>query len=477
MTEKDDREASNSGENENSQSRESSTLLVRSPIDGSEVARFASADAATINSVVAHARQAYTRHRGCGPSTREDWLLRSATLLDARKAEFLERLVVETGSPITKAGRELQTATNVLRAAASACRHVYGQTLPSDVPDRLSLAIREPLGVVAGITPFNVPLIKAVKHSALALATGNAVILMPSPLAPSIAALLATVYADAGVPAGLFHVIFGDGQKIGDHLTAHPDVQAIGFTGSTKTGRRIATIAAARGAQATLEMGGKNPAVVMHDADLATVVPAITMGAFLFQGQICMSTSRCLVATELFDALVPRLVAAAQRLPSGDLRDPATVVGPMISQQAQSRVLAEIRDAIDAGAQLLTGGEACGQGIQPTILMGIRPEMAIAQHEVFGPVLCIERFTSLQQAISLANQGPYGLTASIFTASQATAMQFARQSTAAMVHVNGPTIAEEAHVPFGGNGDSGFGREGALVGIEQLTRWKWLTLG
>ncbi len=452
-------------------------FVDRRPVDDSPLAEFAESDAADVRRAVDCADQAFREHRDLGPSVREGWLLRAAEILQQRGEKIAQVLIEDTASPVTKSEREIATSTGVLKAAAGACRRVGGQTLPSDVAGRLSLGMREPLGVVAGITPFNVPLIKAVKHTAMALATGNSQVLMPSPLAPAVAAELAEIYHQAGVPAGLMNVVFGDGRRIGDALTGHPDVRAIGFTGSTATGRHIARIAAEHGKRVTLEMGGKNAAVVLADANLDQAFAAITMGAFLFQGQICMSTSRVFVQAEIFDDACRRLAIAAESLSGGDLHDRATVLGPMISDAAVRRVTAHIEDALAGGAELLAGGNTDGRVVRPTVLTGVTSQMRLANEETFGPVLAVHKISGLDDAVEQVNASKFGLVASIFTTSAAASLRFVRRCEAGMVHVNGPTIQEEAHVPFGGNGDSGFGREGAIVGIDELTRWKWATLG
>ncbi|WP_413432309.1 aldehyde dehydrogenase family protein [Crateriforma spongiae] len=446
-----------------------------SPIDQRFAGRFAVASIEDADSAVASARQAFEQNRDAKPSDREAWLLAAADGLQNSADEVVDALIVDTGSPISKAQREVATSIGVLRAAAGACRRILGQTLPSDVPGRWSFAVRRPLGVVAGITPFNVPLIKAVKHSALPLATGNAVVMLPSPQAPHMAAMLAKIYQDAGVPRGLFNVVFGDGDVVGDALTIHPDVQMVGFTGSTTVGRRVATRAAADGKRVTLEMGGKNPAVVCGDADLQSAAPMIAMGGFLFQGQICMSTSWVLAHESVHRKLCERLVNVATRLPDGDLRDPATVIGPMISDRQCERVQRLVDDAVHRGARVMCGGGHSGRTFQPTVLADVDDSMDVMKQEIFGPVICIQAFTELQDAIDRINDRRFALCAAIHTDSLGDARMFAKQCGSAMVHINGPTVQEEAHVPFGGNKDSGFGREGALVGIDELTTWQWVT--
>ena len=453
------------------------TFEILRPLDDTVISKAARGSSADVEQAVASAHAAFARYQATTPSDREAWLLRSAELLERRSERLVEILIDEVGSPITKARREIATSIGVLRAAAGTVRRVTGDTLPTDVPGRLSLSLRRPLGVVAGITPFNVPLIKSVKHTAMPLATGNTVVLLPSPEAPSVSIELAKIYADAEVPPGACNVVLGYGNEIGDALTGDPRVRLIGFTGSTRTGRHIAEIAGRLGKRVTLEMGGKNPLVILDDADLAKAIPAAVIGGFLFQGQICMSSSRVLIQRSQFDIVGEKLVSAAQQLSAGDLHDPTTVIGPIISPRQRDRIRQHIQDAIDRGATMLCGGQWQGNRCLPTILTGVDESMLVGCEETFGPVMTLQGVDDLEDAIRQCNASSFGLTASIFTADLTAALRFSEQVHAGMVHVNGPTVQEEAHVPFGGVGDSGFGREGALVGIEELTEWKWVTLG
>ena len=446
------------------------------PEDDSLWARAADGTPADVDRAVQAAEAAFVAGRDVAVEDRERWLFRAAEILEQRGEAFVETLVDETGSPISKARREIATAAGVLRAAAGAARRVAGQTLPTSVAGRMSLSLRRPLGVVAAILPFNVPLIKAVKHSAMPLATGNSVVLLPSPLAPAVAGQVARVYADAGVPAGAVNVVLGDGAKIGDSLTGHGRVRAVGFTGSTATGRHIAQVCARSGKRVTLEMGGKNPLVILKDADIDKAVAAAVLGAFFFQGQVCLASSRIYIEETIYEQVAERIVAAARRLSMGELRAAETMIGPIISPRQRERVQCHIADALDHGATARCGGRWRGNRCEPTVLSDINESMLVAREETIGPVATVEPVEDLQEAIAKSNELAYGLTASIFTADHDAAMQFAERCEAGMVHVNAATVQEEPHVPFGGVGDSGFGREGAIAGIDELTEWKWITL-
>ncbi|MCR9198632.1 MAG: aldehyde dehydrogenase family protein [Planctomycetaceae bacterium] len=446
------------------------------PLDDQAFARVVRGTPADIGLAVEAAAEAFHQHWQIGPSDREGWLLTAADLLQQRQQEFVDLLIDEVGSPITKARREIDTSVLQLRAAAGIPRRLAGKTLPTDVAGRVSLSVRRPLGVIAGITPFNVPLIKGVKHSAFPLATGNSVVLLPSPDAPLIALHLAKLYQEAGVPAGLINVVTGFGQEIGDALTGDPRVRMVTFTGSTVTGRHIAERCGRLGKRVTLEMGGRNPLVVLRDADLQLAVQNAVIGAFLFQGQICMSSSRLIVEQAVADDFLRALTARAETLGHGDLREPATMIGPIINQRQRQRIRRHLEDAVARGARVVTGNVWQGNRLLPTILTEVPDEAVLQREETFGPVTTVSVVADAQAALKAANATCFGLSASVFTQDLSQALTFAESLEAGMVHVNAGTIQEEAHVPFGGVGDSGFGREGTDAAIEEMTQWKWITM-
>lgn len=446
------------------------------PLHDAVIARVVRGTPTDVDLAVSTAAAAFARHRQAGPSEREGWLLKTADLLQQRQQEFIELLIDEVGSPLTKAQREIQTSILQLRAAAGIPRRLAGKTLPTDVAGRLSLSVRRPLGVIAGITPFNVPLIKGVKHSAFPLATGNSVVLLPSPDAPLTALHLARLYHEAGVPAGLINVVSGFGQEIGDALTGDPRVRMVTFTGSTNTGRHIAERCGRLGKRVTLEMGGRNPLVVLQDADLQLAVQNAVVGAFLFQGQICMSSSRLIVEQAVADDFLQALAARTEQLGHGDLRDPVTMIGPIINERQRQRIRRHLEDAVAHGARVVTGNVWQDNRLLPTVLTDVSEQAILQREETFGPVTTVRVVADAQAALKAANATSFGLSASVFTQDLSQALSFAESLEAGMVHVNAGTIQEEAHVPFGGVGDSGFGREGTDAAIEELTEWKWITM-
>lgn len=446
------------------------------PLDDSVYASVAKANAADVKQAVASAHAAFSRYRHSLPREREGWLLAAGELLQQQAGDFVDILIDEVGSPISKARREIASSVGILRAAAGVTRQLTGKTIPTDVAGRFSMSTRRPIGVIAGITPFNVPLIKGIKHSAMPLATGNTVVMLPSDDAPVMALRIAKLFADAGLPPGALNVVTGHGQDIGDVLTSDPAVRMVGFTGSTKTGRHIGELCGRLGKRFTLEMGGKNPLIILQDADIDKAVMAAVVGGFLYQGQICMASSRIYVEKPVYEKFLQKFVSAVNHLSLADLRNDKTMVGPIINSRQRSRIQQHVENAIAKGAVVETGGDWEGNRFQPTVLTQVSSECLISDEETFGPVVSVNAVDSAEDALQRANQSRYGLSAAVYTKDLNLAMRFAEQLDAGMVHVNGATLQEEAHVPFGGTGDSGFGREGTDAAMEDMTEWKWITI-
>lgn len=451
-------------------------FIDRNPEDDSPYAEVAEGGPQDIDSAVQAAEQAFQANRSRLAAEREGWLCKAAELMEARRGEFVDILIDEVGSPFGKAQFEVSYAVSCLRAAAGVSRRVTGVVQPSELPGRFSMSIREPVGVIAAITPFNVPLLKTVKLSSTPLATGNAVVQLPSEEAPMIAHRMAEVYRDAGVPDGLFNVVSGFGVDIGDSLTTHPLTKVVMFTGSSRVGRHIAELCGKLVRRVVLELGGKSPLVVLADADLDRAVEAAAFGQFFFQGQACMASSRIYVERSIEQAFTAKFTAMTETLGIGDLRNPATWVGPIISDRQRQRVRSHIADARAKGAKVLCGGEWIGNRCKPTILAGVSEEMTVCREETFGPVTSIYPIDGLDEALQRANDTSYGLSSAIFTRDIGKAMRFVQGVHAGMVHINAPTIHDEPHVPFGGVGDSGFGREGTDIDIDTFTEWKWVTI-
>ncbi|MCD0458550.1 aldehyde dehydrogenase family protein [Roseiconus lacunae] len=454
----------------------SATLINTNPETDERLSIVARGTAADVDAAVQSAANVQPGLAALGPSAREGILLRAAEILQRDRDAWAELLIQEIGSPITKAMMEIDIATRVLRANASMARRMTGRTYPSDVPGRMSIAIREPLGVVAGITPFNVPLIKSVKHSSLPLALGNSFVGLPSRRAPQIADRLATLYAEAGLPDGAFNLVYGLGAEIGPALIRHPLISAVSFTGSAAVGKQVHADCGQFQKRVTLELGGKNPIVILDDADLEKAIPAALKGGFIYQGQICMASSRVIVQRSIADAFIAAFVGAAKSLPMGDLRDRSTVIGPVIDDASRRRISATIADARRLGAEVLCGNQWTDNRLNPTVLGCVTEQMRIAREEIFGPVVTIETVETESDAIRLANSGPAMLSAAVFTRDVDRAFTLARSLNTGMVHLNDMTIQQEPEVPFGSDGEAGFGREGMETGVDDFTKWKWITL-
>lgn len=452
------------------------TFDVLNPLDDSLYTRASKGTGGDMRKAVAAAKYAFPEFRETLPKDRERWLLRVAEIMEVRKSELIDCLIDEIGSPVQKAMFEFEKGLTMVRAAAGLCRNVRGETIPSDAPGKFSMSIREPLGVVAVITPFNVPLIKTTRLVANALAVGNTVVHLPSEMAPHLTVLFAEIIAESGFPAGSYNVVTGYGHEIGDDLTSHRDVDFVTFTGSSVVGQHINEICAKNKTANTLELGGKSPTVVLADADIDKVVPLAARSIFMFGGQACIGSSRFYVERPIYDEFVKRFSMVARNVGMGDLRDPNTVIAPIISDRQRTRVKKHIADAVAKGATVVVGGEWDGNRCQPTLLTGVTEDMTVCRAETFGPVTSIYPIDSYEEGLKRANDSEYGLSSAIFTNDIERAFHFARNIDAGMCHINGPTIHDEAHVPFGGNGESGVGREGTDADMEAMTELKWITV-
>ena len=452
------------------------TFEVLNPIDDSLYCHAAKGTGEDMRAAVAAARTAFKSYKETLPKERERWLLRVAEIMEQRKDDLIDCLIDEIGSPVGKANFEFDKGLTMVRAAAGMCRNVRGETIPSDVPGKFSMSIREPLGVVAIVTPFNVPLIKTTRLISNALAVGNTVVHLPSELAPHLTILMAEIFNDAGIPAGVYNVVTGLGHEIGDDLTGHKDVDFVSFTGSSVVGQHINEVCAKNKTPLTLELGGKSPTVVLKDADLEKCMPLAARSIFMYGGQLCIGSSRFYVERSIYDEFVKRFSMIASKVGMGDLRDPNTVIAPIISERQRNRVKTHIEDAVKKGATLAAGGEWDGNRCQPTILTDVAEDMTLCREETFGPVTSIYPIDSYEEGLEKANDTEYGLSSAIFTNDINKAMHFAKNIGAGMCHINGPTVHDEAHVPFGGNGESGVGREGTDADLAAMTELKWVTV-
>jgi acyl-CoA reductase-like NAD-dependent aldehyde dehydrogenase len=446
------------------------------PATGVCFAQVAQASEADVEEAIAGAYAARESWADMLVGEREALLLKAADLIQARAEELRDVLIEETGSTMLKAPWEVGYAVACLRSAAACTRQAHGQTFPSCAAGQIGMTVRQPLGVIAGIAPFNSPLLLSMKKIAFALAAGNTFILKPSELAPLTGLKIAEIFEQAGVPAGVFNVLPGSASIVGEALVSDPRVRMVTFTGSNKVGRLIAAEAGKHMKKVCLEMGGKSPLVVLADADLEYAVDAAAFGVYYHQGQVCMANSRIIVEDALYDEFCQRFASKAKGIKVGDPRDPQTVIGPLIRPQQSLFIRGQIDDALAKGARLLAGGEYQGAYFQATVLVDVTPSMAIYDEESFGPVTSIYRASDFEHALALANDTQYGLSAAIVTNDLQKAMRFSQRSTAGMVHINDTTISDEPHIAFGGNQNSGFGREGGMASMDEMSEIKWVTI-
>ncbi|GAB4490770.1 MAG: aldehyde dehydrogenase [Anaerolineales bacterium] len=429
------------------------------------------------DAAVRSARKGFEHWSGLPPAERERILLRCADSVEAHAEELLNLLIDESGSTITKARYEVGYTASVLRAAAGEVRRLYADTLPNEKPHRLSMVLREPLGVVLVISPFNAPLVLLAKMISFPLGAGNAVIAKPSEETPLIGLKLAKVMYEAGLPAGVFNVITGFGAECGEPLAKHPLVNGIALTGSTGTGIKIGQIAISSMKRLQLELGGKNPLLVLRDFDLNEAAEIAAVGAFSHAGQICMSSARILVEAPRGRAFAEALANKAASLHLGDLRDARTAYGPLINQRALEKVQSHVQSARQAGAEILTGGTVRhGLIFEPTVIYNPPHTGPCWEEETFGPVATITEAANLDEMIALANESDYGLSAGILTRNMVRGLNAARQIRCGSVHIGAHSFQSDPMAPIGGYGMSGLGRSGGKYSIEHFTELKWVSL-
>jgi acyl-CoA reductase-like NAD-dependent aldehyde dehydrogenase len=449
------------------------------PASGECCARIADASVEDARQVIAAAAAAKEAWASLSHTRRAGYLLQAADIMEERKQDFVDALIEEGGSWVGKAMFEAGYSIEALRAAAAMVFHMNGEVLPSE-HGKVSMAVRQPLGVVSVISPWNFPLLLSVRGFAVAMAIGNTVVLKPSEETPVAGGLLlAEVFEAVGLPAGVFNVVTCSREnvaRIGDELVSNPAVRGISFTGSTAVGKGIASRAGALLKKACVELGGKDALIVLDDADLERAVNAATFGAFMHQGQICMSVERIIVHESVSEEFTRRLVANVETLGSGDPTSMGAVIGPLINEKQLKNVHEQVTDAIEKGATLLTGGTYKGLFYAPTVLAGVGPGMKIYHEETFGPVAPIITVADMEQAITVANDSEYGLSAGIITADESRGMEVARRLETGMAHINDSSVNDEAHVPFGGVKNSGMGRQNGKASVDAFSELRWITL-
>jgi vanillin dehydrogenase len=449
------------------------------PYTGDQVGFAAAAGREDARAAVDAAAAAFGEWSRSAPAERRAILSKAADLLMERQQEIAGIVTEETGGVFGWGMFNVQLAAGMLREAAAQAYGLVGEVIPSDVPGKLAMGVRAPAGVVVGIAPWNAPVILGTRAVATPLAYANTVVLKASEICPRTHATIVDALVDAGLPPGVINLVTNapeDAADVVDELIAHPKTRRINFTGSTKVGRIIAEKAGRHLKRVLLELGGKAPFVVLRDADLDRAAAAASFGAFFHQGQICMSTERIVVDRSVADSLAEKLAERARALPMGDPREQTTAIGPLINRAAIERVSGLVQDAVSKGAKALSGGEADGPCFPPTVLTGVTPEMRVYSEESFGPVVTMVSVDGPDEAVAVANDTDYGLSAAVFSEDVPAALELAQRIESGICHVNDTTVHDEPQMPFGGVKASGFGRFGGRAALEEFTELRWITV-
>jgi acyl-CoA reductase-like NAD-dependent aldehyde dehydrogenase len=456
------------------------TFESRNPADTRDIiGRFQSGTAADVARAVHAAEEAQRRWRRTPAPKRGEIMYRFGELMAASKERLARAMTREMGKVLAEARGDVQEGIDIAYLMAGEGRRSFGDTVPSELPDKWAMSVREPIGVAGIITPWNFPMAIPCWKMMPALVTGNAVVFKPASDTPHCAVLLVELMAEAGFPPGTVNLVTGPGGEVGDAIVDSPDVQVISFTGHTATGKHIAEAAARRLKRVSLELGGKNAIVVLADADLDLATDGIIWSAFGTTGQRCTAASRVIVEAGVADALLERLERRARSLRLGDGADPQTDVGPLINAAAREKVASYIEIGRREGELVTGGGAGSGDALshghffEPTIFAGVKPMDRIAQEEIFGPVLSVIPVAGYQEAVMALNQTRYGLSSSIFTRDVNQAFRAMRDFETGIVYINAGTIGAETHLPFGGVKETGNGhREAGHAALDTYTEWK-----
>lgn len=434
------------------------------------------ADQGDIDMAFSAARSGAKRWQQCLPDEKESIFFKVSQLLE-RDIDLLAPLIMrESGSTLTKSRHEVTFSAQILRAASGEARRLYGDTLPDDRFERFSLVVREPLGIIGLISPFNAPLALFVKMLAFPLIAGNSIVAKPSELTPCAADWVTRLFHEAGLPPGALNLIHGRGDPVGRSLVRHELLQGLTFTGSSNVGSTIGKDLGGRLKTMHLELGGNNPLVIKKDFPLDQAVQLALTGSFFHAGQICMASSRILVEDRIFDDFKHSFLKEVESLYFGALDDPRTFYGPLITEQALALVANAVAGAQNEGAQLISGGSILeGWRYSPTVMTQVSTQSRIWRDEVFGPVVSLVPFSSDSEAIHLANSTPYGLSAGILTRDYRIALQYVAELKSGAVHVGSHPFQSGTMTPVGGIGQSGIGRSGGRYSIEHFTQYKWVS--
>jgi len=456
-------------------------LESRNPADSRElVATFPRSGPLEVNQAVTAARRAYLSWRLVPAPARAELIYRFGTLLQQHKAELAYLMSQEMGKPLAEAQGDVQEGIDCALYSAAEGRRLFGQTTPSEMPNKFAMTVRMPIGVCALITPWNFPVAIPCWKALPALVCGNTVVFKPAEDTPACANFLVQLFQQAGLPQGVMNLLHGLGEEVGRALVEHPGVDLVSFTGSSQTGAEVGATCGRTHKRVCLEMGGKNAQIVMEDADLELALEGALWGAFGTAGQRCTATSRLILHSKIKDEFTHHLVEQARKLRLGAGTDPQTQVGPLVNATQLQRVSHYLEIAHSEGAKVLLGGAAASTGelqhgyfFQPTILDRVDATMRVACEEIFGPVVALIQVSSFEEAIQVLNDTPYGLSSSVYTRDVNRAFQAMRDIEAGITYINGPTIGAEVHLPFGGVKQTGNGyREAGTAVLDVFTDWK-----
>ena len=455
------------------------TFATKNPADGEALATFPEGTQEDVARAVEAAEKAFPKWKRFPPPKRGEILLKAAAMMRARKEELGEMVTKEMGKVIAEGRGDVQEAIDFLEYISGEGRRLLGETTPSELPSKLCLTLKQPIGVVGCITPWNFPMAVPCWKLGAALISGNTIVYKPATLTPLCAARLVEILEQAGLPAGVLNLVTGPADVVGEAIVQHPAIRAVSFTGSVAAGRDIYSKASRMLKRVGLELGGKNPQIIMDDANLELAIEGVLFGAFGTAGQRCTATSRLIVHENIFAEAMGKLLSRTRTLKVGDPLDPKVDVGPVASGEQERKILQYIRIGIEEGAKLLCGGKKLTGGpydrgffIEPTIFEA-KHGMRISKEEIFGPVLSVIKIRNYEEAVMVANDVEYGLSSSIYTTNVNTAFRAMEDLEAGVTYINAPTIGAEVHLPFGGVKNTGNGaREAGTEAIHEFTEIK-----
>jgi len=450
------------------------------PFTGDVYANVPAGNVEDVRSAIDAAKAAFPEWAATPPAAKRQIFLKAADVMESRQDELVQAMMEEVGGTIGISMFQMGFVPGLFRMAASAAYDVKGEIIPADHANSFFMAIRQPAGVVACFAPFNVPYILGSRSFTLPIAYGNTAVLKPSEDAPLTGGLLlAEIFEEAGLPPGVLNVVTSTregAEEIGDEMISNPAVRRISFTGSTEVGRVVAEKAGRNLKRAVLELGGKDPLIILGDADINYAVDAAAWGAFLHQGEICMSTERIIVEESIAEEFIEKLKERAESIPMGDPTNPATAIGPLINERAVEKVHAHVEEAVAGGANLVTGGQHDNLVYHPTVVTDVKSDMRLFREQTFGPVAPIVVVSDPEEALAVANDSDYGLSAGILTGDFTKALDMALRLETGMVHIGDQTVNDEPQAPFGGVKGSGYGRFGGQSALDEFTELRWINV-